>query len=72
MIFSAIITLALIIQIMVGTTQVPYRVGITTQEPICTEIGSHMVRLGGKSFDAFIASALCLGVVNPFYAGLGA
>ena len=72
MLFSACVTLALIIQILVGTTQVPYRIGITTQEKICTEIGSSMVRLGGKSFDAFIASSLCLGVMNPFSAGFGA
>lgn len=72
MIFSAIVTVALIIQIMIGTTQVPYRIGIVTQEKICSEIGSEMVRVGGKSFDAFIASSLCLGVVNPFSAGFGA
>jgi len=72
MLFSGIVTIALIIQIMLGTTQVPYRIGIVTAEKTCSEIGSDMVRLGGKSFDAFIASSLCLGVVNPFSAGLGA
>ena len=72
MAFSGIVTIALIIQIMLGTTQVPYRIGIVTQEKICSEIGSDMVRAGGKSFDAFIASSLCLSVVNPFMSGLGA
>lgn len=72
MIFSGLITVALIIQIAIGTTQVPYRVGIVTQEQICSDIGADMVHKGGKSIDAFIASSLCLSVVNPFSAGPGA
>lgn len=70
--FSLVVTLALIIQIMIGTTQVPNRVGIVTQEKVCSDIGADMVRNGGNSIDAFIASSLCLSVVNPFVAGLGA
>ena len=71
-VFSAIVTIALFIQIAVGPTQVPTRIGIITQEKVCSEIGADMVRKGGNSIDAFIASQLCLGVVNPFAAGLGA
>ena len=71
-IFSGVITLALIIQIAIGTTQVPSRIGIITSEHVCSDIGSQMVRKGGKSIDAFIASSLCLSVVNPFSSGLGA
>ena len=71
-IFSGVITLALIIQIAIGTTQVPSRIGIITSEQVCSDIGSQMVRKGGKSIDAFIASSLCLSVVNPFSSGLGA
>lgn len=72
MVFSGVITIALIIQIAIGTTQVPYRIGIVTQEKVCSDIGADMVHKGGKSIDAFIASSLCLGVVNPFSAGPGA
>jgi gamma-glutamyltranspeptidase len=72
MVFSAVVTIALVIQIIIGTTQVPNRIGIVTQDKVCTEIGAQMVKIGGKSFDAFIASSLCLGVVNPFFAGFGA
>jgi gamma-glutamyltranspeptidase len=72
MIFSAVITISLVIQIIIGTTQVPNRIGIVTQDKVCTDIGAQMVKIGGKSFDAFIASSLCLGVVNPFFAGFGA
>lgn len=72
MVFSGVITIALIIQIAIGTTQVPYRIGIVTQEKTCSDIGADMVHKGGKSVDAFIASSLCLSVVNPFSAGPGA
>ena len=57
---------------MFGPTQVPNRIGIVTQEKTCSEIGAQMVRDGGNSIDAFIASSLCLSVVNPFVAGVGA
>lgn len=72
MTFSGIITVALIIQIAIGSTQVPYRIGIVTQEEICSKMGADMVHMGGKSIDAFITSSLCLGVVNPYSAGPGA
>ena len=65
-------TIALIIQILVGTTQIPNRIGIVTQEKVCSDIGADMVQKGGNSIDAFIASSLCLSVVNPFSSGLGA
>ncbi len=71
-VFSALVTLALIIQIIAGPNQVPNRIGMVTQEARCSEIGADMVRNGGNSVDAFIASQLCLSVVNPFVAGVGA
>lgn len=66
------ITLALIIQILVGPSQIPNRVGIITQEKVCSDIGAKIVNKGGNSVDAYIASSLCLSVVNPFSAGIGA
>jgi hypothetical protein len=72
MLFSFVVTVALLIQIAVGPSQVPSRIGINTQEAVCSNIGADMVRQGGNSIDAFIASSLCLGVVNPFAAGFGA
>lgn len=72
MTFSGIITIALIIQIAIGTTQVPYRIGIVTQEKVCSDMGADIVHKGGKSIDAFIVSSLCLSVVNPFASGPGA
>lgn len=72
LIFSLVVTVALFIQIIFGGTQVPNRIGIVTAERVCSDIGADMVRMGGNSVDAFIASSLCLSVVNPFAAGFGA
>jgi gamma-glutamyltranspeptidase len=72
MIFSMIMTVALMIQILFGPNQVPRRIGIVTPEQVCSEIGADMIRDGGNSIDAYIASSLCLSVVNPFAAGFGA
>lgn len=37
----------------------------------CTAIGHRVLRDGGSSVDAAIASALCLGVVHPHVSGVG-
>ncbi len=70
--FSVFVTISLFIQIIFGPNQVAYHLGIITQEKVCNEIGAEMVKNGGNSIDAFIAASFCLGVINPFSAGLGA
>ena len=72
MIFCVLVTVALIIQITVGPSQIPNRIGIVTQDERCSEIGADMVRAGGNSIDAFIAASFCLSVVHPFSSGIGA
>jgi hypothetical protein len=72
LIFTAIISVALLLQILLGPNQIPYRIGIVSRDSRCSQIGADMIRKGGNSVDALIASALCLAVVNPFSAGLGA
>lgn len=37
----------------------------------CSEIGASMLRQGGHAVDAAVATALCLGVVNPMSSGIG-
>ncbi|KAI8553670.1 hypothetical protein RHMOL_Rhmol05G0034400 [Rhododendron molle] len=37
----------------------------------CSEIGASFLRQGGHAVDAAVATALCLGVVNPMSSGIG-
>ncbi|CAL5360440.1 unnamed protein product [Camellia sinensis] len=37
----------------------------------CSEIGASMLRWGGHAVDAAVATALCLGVINPMASGIG-
>ncbi|KAG8656985.1 hypothetical protein MANES_03G029500v8 [Manihot esculenta] len=37
----------------------------------CSEIGASMLRKGGHAVDAAVATALCVGVVNPMSSGIG-
>jgi len=44
---------------------------VAADEERCSAIGRDSLRLGGNAVDATVATALCLGVVNPMASGIG-
>ncbi|KAL8223346.1 hypothetical protein R6Q57_018821 [Mikania cordata] len=44
---------------------------VAADDARCSEIGASVLRQGGHAVDASVATALCLGVVNPMSSGVG-
>uniref|UniRef100_A0A0C9QUN3 Glutathione hydrolase n=1 Tax=Wollemia nobilis TaxID=56998 RepID=A0A0C9QUN3_9CONI len=44
---------------------------VAADDERCSDIGTNVLREGGHAVDAAVATALCLGVVNPMSSGLG-
>jgi gamma-glutamyltranspeptidase/glutathione hydrolase/leukotriene-C4 hydrolase len=44
---------------------------VAADHELCSKVGSVILKKGGHAVDAAIATALCVGVVNPHSAGIG-
>jgi gamma-glutamyltranspeptidase/glutathione hydrolase len=44
---------------------------ISTSQPLASQAGLRILQKGGNAFDAAVAAAAVLAVVNPFMAGMG-
>ncbi|KAK2968225.1 hypothetical protein RJ640_027357, partial [Escallonia rubra] len=47
------------------------RAVVAADDGRCSEIGASVLRRGGHAVDAAVATALCLGIVNPMASGIG-
>lgn len=69
--FSIIITIALILSIVFGEPQVGGNAGVASDVPICSDMGRDILRDGGNAVDAMVTTMLCCGVVDAQSSGLG-
>ena len=44
---------------------------VATDQPVCSQVGLSILKDGGNAADSAVATALCLGVVNPASSGIG-
>ncbi|KAH6560160.1 hypothetical protein BASA61_003859 [Batrachochytrium salamandrivorans] len=44
---------------------------VSTEHPICSQIGVQVLRENGTAVDAAVASSLCIGVTNMYSSGIG-
>ncbi|GLH08958.1 Gamma-glutamyltransferase 7 [Gryllus bimaculatus] len=71
-VLSLIITVALAAQIYFGDYQLVPHGSVATDSHYCSVIGTDILKKGGNSVDAAVASTFCMGVLQPHVTGLGA
>ncbi|XP_073411463.1 glutathione hydrolase 7 [Dendrobates tinctorius] len=69
--FALGVTIALIMQIYFGDPQIFHQGAVVSDASHCTALGIDVLEKRGSSVDAAIATALCLGIVNPHTSGIG-
>ncbi|KAK6960049.1 hypothetical protein BgiMline_035226, partial [Biomphalaria glabrata] len=70
-VFSVAITIALILTIYLEPKQVHGHAAVACEDVRCSDIGLSILKDGGNAVDAAVATAFCLGVVNPAHSGIG-
>ncbi|XP_068118566.1 glutathione hydrolase 7 [Hyperolius riggenbachi] len=69
--FAMGVTIALIMQIYFGDPQIFHQGAVVSDASQCTTLGIEVLEKRGSSVDAAIATALCLGILNPHTSGIG-
>lgn len=67
----SLLCLGLLAQPVSGASAVFAQGAVATDNALASQVGAAVLERGGHAVDAAIASALVLGVVNPFASGLG-
>ncbi|XP_069508383.1 glutathione hydrolase 7 isoform X2 [Ambystoma mexicanum] len=69
--FATGVTIALVMQVYFGDSQVFHQGTVVTDATRCTALGIEVLTKQGSSVDAAIASVLCSGIINPHTSGIG-
>ncbi|CAG5115859.1 unnamed protein product, partial [Candidula unifasciata] len=70
-VFALAVTVALIFTIYLEPKQVHGHAAVSCEDIRCSDIGLQILEDGGNAVDATVATAFCLGVVNPAHSGIG-
>ncbi|CAG0917304.1 unnamed protein product [Notodromas monacha] len=70
-VFTLSVTIALVVQILYGKSEVALNGAVVSDERICTDVGKTALIRGGSAVDAVISTVFCLTLKRPQSVGFG-
>lgn len=49
----------------------PRRGAVASQNQVCSDIGTQLIKDGGNAVDAIVGTVFCVGVTNMYHCGIG-